>query len=283
MLAVGTRFQWSAASDWRAPVPSELVHVDADPRVIGLNYRPSVPVVGDARLALEGLLDRIGPREIDEAFLRRGQELRVQLQAAFEEQAGPDYREICEGLLRHLPEDAVVAADATMAQSMFGRRMIPATRPRRMTAVATGAIGPGAGTAIGAAVGAGTTTVLIQGDGGFMLSVGELATMAESGAKVVLLVFNDAGYGAIRMLESMSFGERRFATNLNTPDFVTVAGAMGVAGERVEAAAGFEAAFERAVAHDGPYLVDIDLTRMPSTSPVEWRKRAPNGLGGGRR
>src|SRR3954454_3486507 len=124
MLAVGTRFQWSAASDWRAPVPEQLVHVDVDPRMIGLNYRPSVPVVRDARLALEGLLERLGPRGVDAACVRRRQDGRV----------------------RHLPEDAVVAADATMAQSMFARRMIPATRPRRMTAVATGAIGPGAGT-----------------------------------------------------------------------------------------------------------------------------------------
>ena len=282
MVAIGTRFQWTATAAWKAPVPDALVHLDVDPRMIGLNYRPAVAMVGDARRGMDALLERLVPHDGDAAFLERARQVRAKLEEEFEHQAGADYRTMRDGLLRHLPDDAVITSDATMATQMFGRRLIPMARPRSSTHVSTAAIGPGAATALGAAVGAGVPTILFQGDGGFMMSIGELATMAEMAARVIVLVFNDRGYGAIRMLQSMTFGERLFSTELATPNFAQVARAMGVESEHVGTAAEFEAAFGRAIQADGPYLLDIDISNMPSTSPVEWRKRSPNSLGGDR-
>src|SRR5258706_11635121 len=197
MLAVGTRFQWGATANWQAPIPEQLIHLDVDPAAIGVSYQPTVAIVGDAKLGLQGLLERIPQHETDRDFLKRSRETRSALEAALEEQAGRDYLAVRDGIVRHLPDDAVIASDATMALQMFAQRLLPITRTRSSTTVTSGAIGPGLAMALGAAIGSGAPTILIQGDGGFMMSIGELATISETRAQVIVLVFNDRGYGAI--------------------------------------------------------------------------------------
>jgi acetolactate synthase-1/2/3 large subunit len=274
MLAVGTRFQWGATANWQAPVPQRLIHLDVDPGVIGLNYEAEVAVVSDAMVGLQGLLDRISPRSADPDFRMLSLQRQAALKETLELQAGRDYLAVRDGIVRHLPDNAVIASDATMALQMFAQRLLPITRPRSSTTVTSGAIGPGLATALGAAIGSDAPTILIQGDGGLMMSIGELATISETHAQVIMLVFNDRGYGAIRMLESMSFGERAFATELQTPDFCVIAHAMGIGARRVGDSSEFDQAFAEAVADGGPYLLDIDLTKMRSTSPVEWMRRS---------
>jgi acetolactate synthase-1/2/3 large subunit len=274
MLAVGTRFQWGATANWQAPVPQRLIHLDVDPGVIGVNYTAELPVVGDALVGLEGLLERISPRSADLDFQMLSRNAQAALKETLDLQAGRDYLAIGDAIVRHLPADGVIASDATMAVQMFAQRLLPITRPRSSTTVTSGAIGPGLATALGAAIGSGAPTILIQGDGGLMMSIGELVTISETRAQVIVLVFNDRGYGAIRMLESMSFGERAFATELQTPDFCAIANAMGIGARRVDDSDEFDQAFAQAIADGGPYLLDIDLTKMPSTSPVEWMRRS---------
>ena len=135
------------------------------------------------------------------------------------------------------------------------------------------AIGPGLPLAIGAALGSDRKTVLIQGDGGLMLSIGELSTAAQYRLPLVVLVFNDAGYGVLRTIQSRTFEGRQTGVDLATPDFAAVAEAMGMAGERVKGVDGFRAAFGEAIAAEGPVLLDID---MASLAPM-------GGFGGGRR
>jgi acetolactate synthase-1/2/3 large subunit len=156
---------------------------------------------------------------------------------------------------------------------IFVRRLVPRARPRTTIGVTSGAIGPEAGLAIGAAVASRAPTVLIQCDGGFAMALGELATMVDLAADIVVMVFNDCGYGAIRMLEESTLG-RTFATDLKTPDFVAVAQAVDMPATRVTSSAMFPTAFEQALATPGPFLIDVDLTAMPSTSPIEWRRRS---------
>ena len=82
------------------------------------------------------------------------------------------------------------------------------------------AIGPALPLAIGAAIGSGKKTAVIQGDGGFMLNIGELATAVQYNVPVVTCVFNDGGYGVLRAIEGRTFEGRQFGVELATPDFV---------------------------------------------------------------
>lgn len=113
----------------------------------------------------------------------------------------------------------------------------------------------------------------MAGDGGVMLGLSELATAAEYRLPLILAIFNDRGYGVLRQLQDAVMG-RRANVDLHTPDFVKVADGMGVAGERVNSPAEFEAAFTRALARNAPTVLDIDITAMePMRFPIPAHQR----------
>jgi acetolactate synthase-1/2/3 large subunit len=112
--------------------------------------------------------------------------------------------------------------------------------------------------------------VVIQGDGGLMLSLGELAAAAQCGAPVVVCVFNDHGYGVLRAIEETHFDGRQFGVDLATPDFVALAGAMGIDAAAVDSADAFDAAFSRAVDSGRPWLLEIDMRALSPMRLPRW-------------
>jgi acetolactate synthase-1/2/3 large subunit len=145
---------------------------------------------------------------------------------------------------------------------LWGNQMLPILEPRTSMHPTAGAIGPGLPLAIGAAVATERRTVLIAGDGGFMLHVGELAVAAQYRLPVTICLFNDRGYGVLRRIQAQQYGGRTFAVDLKTPDFAALARSMGVAGQAVRSAAEFAAAFAAALETDGPVLLEIDMNAL---------------------
>ena len=119
--------------------------------------------------------------------------------------------------------------------------------------------------ALGAVIGTGRPAILINGDGGFMFHATELATAAQYQVPLVVCVFNDGGYGVLRWLQDTRFG-RINETDLGKMDFAKMADSMGVPGERVGSVEAFEAAIEKGLASQGPYLVDVDMEQF---APME--------------
>jgi len=262
VFAVGTRFQGGATRNWALRLPGKLVHLDADPGVIGRNYPAAVSVVGDARLGLAGILRELDGAKADPAFAERARQARDAARQAIRQEIGPDYAAIMDTMRTLLPRDAVIVRDATVPAYLWGNRLIPIYAPRTSINPASAAIGPGLPLAIGAAIGTGRKTAVIQGDGGLMLSIGELATAVQYRLPVILCVFNDRGYGILRAIQARMFEGRQIGVDLTTPDFVTVAHGMGMAAVSVKGVNQFRAAFARAVAAEGPVLLDIDMSTL---------------------
>lgn len=273
IFAVGTRFQNYATRVWALELPDQLIHLDADAGVIGRNYPASLAIVGDARLGLQGVNERISGSAVDDGFVDRARKSRDADNEALYESIGPDHHGIMSAMRRLLPRQGRIARDSTIPSYMWGNRLLPVLEPRTSVRPASSAIGPGLPFGMGAAIGTGQTTVVIQGDGGFMLSIGELSACAEHQIPVIVCVFNDRGYGVLRVIQDSVLGDRH-GTELATPDFVQVAEGMGVTAERVDSVASFEAAFARAVERPGPTLLDIDQTVMvPITFPLPPHQR----------
>ena len=262
IIAVGTRFQASMTRNWAMELPGKLVHLDIDPGVIGLNYPAEVAVPGDARAGLRGLLERLKAGTGDGAYLQRCQLAREEVRSQIREQIGPDYAAIMDSLRAQLPRDGNFVFDATVPTYLWGNRLLPILIPNTSIGSTSMAIGPGLPLAIGAAVGTGRKTVVIQGDGGFMLSIGEMASAAQYKLPVIVCLFNDRGYGVLRGIQSAHFEGRTTGVDLLTPDFARVAEGMGVLGLKAASAIEFAASFARALAHDGPVLIDIDMTAL---------------------
>jgi acetolactate synthase-1/2/3 large subunit len=171
-----------------------------------------------------------------------------------------------DAIRRHTPRESVIVRDATVPAYLWGDRLLPILQPRTSVRSASAAIGPGLPLALGAAAGSGRPAVLIAGDGGFMLHVGELATAVQHGLPVVICLFNDRGYGVLRGIEARQFEGRNFGVDLATPDFPALAKSMGVQAAPVAGPAEFEPAFREAIASGRPTLLDIDLLALTPLS-----------------
>ncbi|MDH4363932.1 MAG: thiamine pyrophosphate-dependent enzyme, partial [Acidimicrobiia bacterium] len=109
--------------------------------------------------------------------------------------------------------------------------------------------------------------------GGFQLGAGELATVAQHNLPIVICVFNDGGYGVLREIQDAVVGER-FGVDLQPVRFDLIGQGMGLRSARVSGVAEFERAFTDAVAHDGPTLLDIDLSALsPMRFPLPPHQR----------
>lgn len=276
VLAVGTRFQNYATRVWQLDIPGALVHLDADRGVIGRNYPAEVAVLGDARSGLEQLAGLVSGGRSDPGYVARAaKSVQADLEQSREE-IGPDHWEICATIRRLLPPEAPIVRDSTVPAYLWGNRVLPIVAPRTSIRPSSVAIGPGLPLAVGAAVGSGERTLLMAGDGGFMLQIGELATVAEYQLPLVICIFNDRGYGVLRTIQDAVL-DQRSGVDLHTPDFSAVARGMGLDAERVDGLAQFEPAFRRALASPGPTLLDIDLDALAPMSfplPAHQRRRS---------
>jgi acetolactate synthase-1/2/3 large subunit len=273
VLAVGTRFQMATPVHRALTLPGALIHLDADQAVIGRSHPTRVSMVGDARLGLERLLEMVPSGSSDGGFADQARAARATADAEVSECLGPDFAQIIETITDALPRDGIVVKDATISAYVWANRALPVYEPRTSIRSTSMAIGPGLPLALGAAIGTGRPTAVIQGDGGLMLSLGELATLAQEQCPVVLCVFNDGGYGIIRHIQNLAFEGRHTAVDLVTPDFTAMSAAVGLDAVAVSGAAEFDQAFRAAVASGKPWLLDID---MGSLAPQEIRSQRPS-------
>jgi acetolactate synthase I/II/III large subunit len=262
VIAAGNRFPMYETDYWSVRIDGQLVHVHSDPDVIGRSYQPALAVHADPGRTLEVVLGRNDWAPASAVWQERTASVRREVFAATRASLGADHAAICDSIRRHLPPDGVVVRDLTIPTYAWGDRLLAVDVPRRALRPASSAIGPGIPFGIGAALASGQTSVVIHGDGGAMLTIGELATAAQYNVPVIVCVFCDGGYGVLRIVESRTFGERRSGVNMPTPDFAAIAAGMGLRAASVQTPDEFEHEFAAAVAHKGPSLIAVDMTKL---------------------
>lgn len=261
IIAVGTRFQGGATGNFSLNLPGKLIHIDADPQMVGLNYPADVALVSDAHHGLSALAE-FNFEAGDPDFLARVQAAAAEARQQVRERMGADFELIMDTIRDGLPEAGHIVRDATVPAYVWGNTLIPILQPRTSHHSTSAAIGPGLPLAIGASIGSGQKSVVIQGDGGFMLNLSELATAVQYEVPVVICLFNDRGYGVLRRIQAARFEGRTTGVDLATPDFVKVAEGMGLTGIKVAGARNFRAAFDDAMSAPGPVLLDIDMSTL---------------------
>ena len=258
VLAVGTRFSTIGAARWRLRPDQRLLRIDADPDEVTRDVWPAVGVAADARAALELLADLVPPgaatgwRGLDEVRRRGLEDVEsLQPQAAF----GAAIR-------RALPDDAVVVNGMTQV-GYWGRLAFPVYEPRTfLTAGYQGTLGFELPTGLGAQVALpGGRVVVLVGDGGFLYSVGELATAVQHRIPAIVVLFNDGAYGNVRRLQRQRYG-RLIASELHNPDFPRLADSFGVHALRALGPDGLAGALTTALDLDGPVLIEVPVGEM---------------------
>ena len=102
----------------------------------------------------------------------------------------------------------------------------------------------------------------LVGDGGLMLGIGEIATMAQENTDMVLMVMNDGGYGVMRGIQNNYFGGRQYFNELHTPDYRLLGESMGVKSWKVGSADEFKIAIQEAINLDGPAVIELNMNAI---------------------
>jgi acetolactate synthase-1/2/3 large subunit len=268
MIGIGTRLELPTMSRWPfRPDGLKCIRIDIDPSEMR-RYTPDVAVVSDAQA---------GTRDLLAAVRKRGYSKQKDRRTAIREASAAALKQIQSiqpqmaylNILREvLPDNAIVTDELSQVgfASWYG---FPVHEPRTfITSGYQGTLGSGFPTALGAKVAhPDRAVVAITGDGGFMFGVQELATAMQFNIAVVTLVFNNNSYGNVRRDQIERFDGRVVASDLVNPDFVKLAESFGAGAARVTSPDGFRAALERALAHGGPYLIDIEVPTGSEASP----------------
>ncbi|MBX9846351.1 MAG: thiamine pyrophosphate-binding protein [Xanthobacteraceae bacterium] len=263
MIVAGSRLRGNETQNNRMALPP-LAQIDADPAQAGRNYPVNLFVDGDARLALEGLLQRLPQAlDTDPKFLAEIGAARGKSEAVLRASLGP-YAELADLMSRRVSNGAHPwVRDVTISNSTFGNRYVRIAAPHLGVHALGGGIGQGIAMAIGAAhAGVPAKTIALLGDGGAQLMIGELATAVETRAEIVFVLMNDNGYGVIRNIQDAQYGSRQVYSDILTPDFSLVCRSIGLAHERIADMNHFAAAFDRALAAPGPHVIEIDMIRI---------------------
>lgn len=162
--------------------------------------------------------------------------------------------------------DAVFASDAGNFAT-WPARFMNFSESQRMLGPTNGAMGYGVPAGIGAAIAfPGRQVIVFVGDGGMLMTGQEIATAFHHGVAPILLVFNNAMYGTIRMYQERTYPGRVSGTGLTNPDFAKFMESFGGHGEVVEATAAFAPAFRRAAASGKPALIELRMNPEQITS-----------------
>ena len=261
MLSVGTHFRSNETKSYHLALPERHVQIDLDPAAVGRVYPAEVGLVGDASAVLAALLKRLPSTSTEPGWPEQVRAVREKVRADLYDYIG-GYAEICRGLRTVLPRESVVARDVTIPSSQWGNRLLELYARSSNIFPLGGGIGQGLAMGIGAAVARPEVpTVVIAGDGGLSVHLGELASLGGTGAWVVVLVFNDGGYGVLRNMQRAN-GFDVAGVDLFTPDFRRLATAMDMPYWLVQAAGRFEAVLGEAVSARRPVMIEVDVTAL---------------------
>ncbi|MGV9711535.1 thiamine pyrophosphate-binding protein [Gordonia sp. NPDC003424] len=284
LLAIGTHFRSNETASYHLPLPEKMIQIDIERETVGRVHPATVGLVADADHALRAINGQITTTATDAAWTERVTTVRTQVRAELTDYIG-GYAEICAALRTALPAESVVARDVTIPSSQWGNRLLPIYDRGSNIFPLGGGIGQGLAMGIGAAhARPDVPTVVIAGDGGLSVHLGELASLAGSGAHVIVLLFNDGGYGVLRNMQENN-GFRRSGVDLHTPRFDLLAAAMEIPYRLVQGPGHIADALADAVAHHGPTFIEVDVEAVtprpgPFVPPVHVpADAAPKGTG----
>ena len=256
VVAIGSRLGEATSQGYTLfPPETPIIQVLPDPAELGRVFRLALGITADltdfahAFAALPTLPEVGWTREL-RALRDAGR--------VVPDYAGPlNLGQAMRDLAERAALDAVFTSDAGNFAT-WPARFIDFGPAQRYIGPTNGAMGYGVPAAIGAAIAyPGRQVISFVGDGGMLMTGQEIATAFHHGVAPILIVFNNAMFGTIRMYQERAFPGRVSGTSLTNPDFAALIQAFGGHGELVEQTAQFAPAFERAVASGKPALIEL--------------------------
>ncbi len=289
LFSIGTRFKdriKGKISEFAKN--AKIVHIDIDAASISRNIVVDVPIVADAKEAIEKLSEIIGEPKNTAEWVARLQSLKSEKPIRMQTEGRMNPQDIIEAVNAHFPE-AIVTTDVGQNQMWTSQFLQLRGRSKLLTSGGLGTMGYGLPAAIGAKLGRPDMAVVsISGDGGFQMNEQELATAVNEELPIVICILNNSYLGNVRQWQEMFFGGRYSCTCLKKrkscarwcsspaascppyiPDFVKLAQSYGIEGIRVTDRDQIGAALERAKQNTkAPTLIEFIIDRELDILPM---------------
>jgi acetolactate synthase-1/2/3 large subunit len=281
IIALGVRFDDRVTGRLSAFAPhAKVIHVDIDPAEIGKNRAADLPIVGDLKRVIAKLikiLKELQPQASEQSAEARQEWWRRvhgwQAEHPLEPVFGTDEikpQQLMYEINRISNGKAIVSSDVGQHQ-MWAAQFIRFDAPRLwINSGGLGSMGFGLPGAVGAQMANPEATVFaIAGDGGFQMSVPELATLVNYGLPVKVIVMNNGYLGMVRQWQELFYNNRLCAVEVSSfPNVELLAAAYGMKGRIVRTPAELRSALQEAMDEPGPYLMDVRVSQYENVYPM---------------
>jgi len=277
LIAVGARFDDRVTGKLKAFAPhARIIHVDVDPAEIGKNVAPLIPIVGDVKSVAAALEKELQASEWSpersEPWLARIAERKAEFPLHYEDPTdgtlAPQF--VIQEIDRVTGHDAVVCTDVGQHQMWATQYYTYAFARQFISSGGLGTMGFGLPASIGAKIGRPDKTVIdISGDGGFQMTMQELATAVNFDVPVVVCILNNGYLGMVRQWQDLFWSKRYSFTCIEVqPDFKLLAEAFGAVGMRVTDKDQVEPALREAIASGRPAVIDFKTSPEENVYPM---------------
>ena len=285
LIAVGARFSDRVTGKVSEFAPhAKVIHIDIDPAEIGKIVNPTVPIVGDAKVVLASLNERLHKEDakpVDDGWFAEVCSWRDRWPFYTDDFASSvDYPDkiapevVLSMLSDKLNPDASIVTTEVGQHQMWAHQNIRREHARTfLSSGGAGTMGFGFPAAIGAKIGCPDDEVVcIAGDGSFQMNVQEMATAIQENVPVKVMIIDNSALGMVYQWQKLFYHERYSFTKLrDVPDFVKLAEAYGWRGRRISRPEEVEDALNEMLASKEPYLLDVviptDQTVYPMVAP----------------
>jgi acetolactate synthase I/II/III large subunit len=281
LIALGTRFDDRVTGQLQTFARhARVIHVDIDPAEVGKNRVPDIPIVGDVKRVLQKLnkaVEEFAPEMKPKKEAARAKwwtQIREwKAEHPFDRSRSDDEikpQHLMDEIDRLSGGQAIVTADVGQHQ-MWAAQLIRFNEPRLwINSGGLGAMGFGLPSALGAQMARPDKLVFaICGDGGFQMSIPELATIASHALPIKIIVMNNGYLGMVRQWQTLFYNNRLSSVELDCfPDAEKLAGAYGFKGRTIDKPWQLAQALEEAIKEPGPYLLNVKVTRDENVYPM---------------
>ena len=256
---------------------ARIVHIDIDPTSIRKNVEVDVPVVGDCRQALEGILEICRAKMADTDWsgmhadwLQTVHEWKANHPLAYTRNGHIKPQQVIEAMYAITKGDAIIATEVGQNQ-MWAAQFYTFTKPRTLlTSGGLGTMGYGFPAAIGAQFAFPDKLVInVAGDGSIQMNIQELATVVQNKIPVKVIILNNGHLGMVRQWQELFYNRNYSHTNMEAqPDFVKLAEAYGAEGYRISKPEELEDVLRKALTSPNPAFIDVMVEREENVYPM---------------
>jgi acetolactate synthase I/II/III large subunit len=275
IIAVGMRFDDRVTGKVSEYVTkAKVIHLEIDPAEIDKIIKADVAILGNSKKSLKMLTDSVKENKHNKWVARFRECDYIENEKIIQKDLHPEKPGLTMGEVVRIASDktnheAILVTDVGQHQMIANRYFKFKNSKSVVTSGGLGTMGFGLPASMGAQIGApDRTVVVVIGDGGFQMTIQELGTIAQNKLPVKIIVLNNNFLGMVRQWQEMFFEKRYSFTELQNPDFITIAKGFGITGHTVDSRDNLDSSIQKMMDHNGPYLLEVIIEKEGNVFPM---------------